>query len=119
MEDNKSYYIGDCTNASTVEEKYYVGTDLKFAIDITADGFDMGSDDYTCTLSCGSQRVVVSKSDITEDENGQHYLLIDTTQFPSGVLRWVVTASVPDGDFVKGYRNEVEAIDLCEIKHPW
>lgn len=101
------------------EERYYIGTNLKYAITITADGFDMTDDDYTCTLCCGGKKVTVTKDDIVTGENDEHYLLVDTTQFPSGTLRWVVTASVPDGDYAKGYRNEVDATDLCIIKHPY
>ena len=101
------------------EERYYIGTDLKFAITITADGFDMASDDYACELLCGFKKVTVKKDDIVTGVDGESYLLVDTTQFPSGTLRWVVTASVPDGDYAKGYRNEVDATDLCIIKHPY
>ena len=101
------------------EEIYYIGTNLKFAITITAEGFLMDDDNYVCTLCCGSKRVEVKKDDIVEGEKGQKYMLIDTKQFPSGTLRWVVTASVPDSDYVEGYRNEVEAKDLCILKHPW
>lgn len=104
-------------------DKYWIGTDLKFAISIKANGFDMDDNDYEITLCCGSKRVPVAKSDIVdgEDEQGEptHFLLIDTTQFPSGVLRIVVTAKVPDDDFETLVRREVWAKDLCIIKHPW
>lgn len=101
-----------------MEDRYYIGTELKFAFTITADGFDMDTDDYEITLSCGGKRLPVPKEDIVDGEDG-HYLLVDTSQFPSGTLRMVVTAQVPDDDFGDGMRAEVAALDLCIIQHPW
>lgn len=98
------------------QERYFVGTDLKFAIDITADGFSMDSDDYSMVLVCGNKQVTVTKADIKEDDGGVHYLMIDTNQFPAGMLRLVVTARVPDTDFTGGIRREVDMLDLCLIK---
>ena len=104
-------------------EMYYVGTDLKFAINITAEGYDMVEDDYEILLVCGLTKVQVAKNDIVdgEDEEGNptHFLLIDSTQFPSGTLRLVVYAKVPDDDFDSGVRREVNALDICVIKHPY
>lgn len=100
-------------------DNFYIGTDLKFQFSITANGFNMDSDDYVITLHCGGKTVTVPKSDIVIGSNNTHFLLVDTTQFPSGMLRMAVTAQVPDGDFGDGMRAEVAAIDLCTIKHPW
>ena len=95
---------------------FYIGNDLKFNIDISADGFDMDDDNYEILLRCGSKKVVVSKEDIVEDDNN-HYLLVDTSTFPSGLLQMIVTAFVPDSDFDSGTRREVGKIDLCYIHH--
>lgn len=95
---------------------YYIGTDLKFKIDIQAVGFDMDVNDYSIVLKCGNQRVAVSKSNVVTD-GGDHYLLIDTTQFASGVLTLIVTANVTDSDFPGGVRREVDVKKLCIINN--
>lgn len=99
-----------------INESYWVGTDLKFAIEIKAEGFDMDDDDYEMMLRCGSKEVAVTKDDIVESDDGLKLLLIDTTQFTSGTIRLVVTARVPDDDFETGVRREVGVMDLCTIK---
>ena len=101
-----------------INDHYWVGTDLKFAIEITADGFDMDDDDYSIVLRCGLKTMELTKSDIVEGGNGEHLLLVDTTQFPSGTLRMVVYAKVPDEDYDSNVRREVAVKDLCIIKHP-
>ncbi len=99
------------------EDKYFVGTDLKFAITINCEGFDMDSDEYELQLRCSNKKVTLQKSDIVLGDQGEHYLLVDTTQFPSGTLRLIVTAKVPDDDFDNGIRREVGRIDLCYISY--
>ena len=102
-----------------MEESYWLGTGLKFAINITADGFDMNEDDFEVAIGNGSKRIVLQKSDIKDGENGEHLLCFDSTQFPSGMLRLVVSAKVPDDDFDDGVRKEVFAMDFVNLKHPW
>lgn len=103
-----------------MDEKYWIGTDLKFAFTIKADGFSMEDDDYDLILCCGTKQVQLTKNDIVEgDEEGTYFLLIDTTQFPSGTVRIVARAKVPDDDFDSGVRREVAVKDLCVLRHPW
>lgn len=97
------------------QESFYVGTDLKFRLDIEASGFSQDADRYEVTLIQGNQKWDVPASDIVEGEDG-HYLLVDTTQFRNGLVRMVVTAYIKDNDFPKGVRREVAAMDLCYIK---
>lgn len=97
------------------EEKYYIGTDLKFKLEITASGFDQGTDEYTIDLYSGSKRITVTQDQIIDDGDG-FYLLVPTSQLKPGVLKMVVTAKVPDGDFPSGYRNEVTVQNLAYLK---
>ena len=97
------------------KDKYYVGTDLKFLLKIESPGFSQADDDYEVTLVCGDKRVVIPKSKIVEGSDG-YYMLVDTDELDSGLVRMIVTAKVIDNDFEKGYRREVEARDLCIIK---
>ena len=46
----------------------WVGTELKFAIDITASGFSMEDDDFKVVLRRGQKEVEYSKSDLVNDE---------------------------------------------------
>lgn len=96
---------------------HYIGSDLKFAIDIKAEGFDMASDEFKLELRCGSVSHEVSEEELAHDSEGQCYLLVDTTEFPTGILKMIVTAYVPDEDFPNGVRREVGQVDLCRINH--
>lgn len=96
-------------------ESYYVGTDLKFKIDINAQGFSMQDDDFYITLAQGNYIVNVPKEKLVQN-NGDFYLLVDTTSFKSGTIRMITTAMVPDDDFDTGFRREVVAVDLCTLK---
>ena len=100
------------------QESYYVGTDLKFELDITASGFDMAEDDYEITLVSNNRSYDVESKDIVTSTDGKQYLLVDTTKFPSGLIKMVVTAYVPDDDFPNAVRREVTKADLCYIKKP-
>ena len=111
--------MGATTTATAAEiERYWIGTDLKFAITVEADSFDMSSDTSTFVVSCAGKKVEYNFSDLAFDGEN-YYLLIDSTDFPSGTLRLVTYAEVPDGDYVTGVRREVDAQDICEIRHPW
>ena len=96
-----------------MKDSYYVGTDLKFLVNITASGFSMDDDEYTIVLRCNGKEV---QGDVVEGENNEHYLLVDTSQFGSGLLKMIVYADVPDEDFPDGTRREVASFDLCDLK---
>ena len=98
-------------------EGYYVGTDLKFKIDITAEGFDQFQDDFEIKVVCGNRTQVITQDDVVEDDDGL-YILIDTTQFGTGLVKLIVTAKVPDTNFESGYRREVTVHELCYIRKP-
>ena len=104
-----------------MEQAYYVGTDLKFKIELEADGFDQLDDEYEIKVVCGNKSQTITKEDIvTDGEN--FYMLIDTTQFGGGLVKVIVTAKVPDDDFTddpwNGVRREVGVEELCYIKKP-
>lgn len=98
-------------------EQYYVGTDLKFKINLSAAGFSMDEDDFLIEIFCSSKRMEYKKEDLIDSTDG-YYLVIDTTQFPAGQMKMVVTAFVPDEDIPGGVRKEVGVCDLCTIKKP-
>lgn len=95
---------------------YYIGTDLKFRIDIQAEGFDMANDDFSIQLRSGNDLIEVPDDNIVYDEDGNYFLLVNTSQLKAGPLQMIVTANVPDGDFPNGVRREVDRVNLCMIK---
>lgn len=101
-------------------EKYWIGTDLKFAFRVKAKSTQELLDNFDIWLVCGTKKEQVSSENIIyDDENERHVLLVDSEQFPSGTLVMVVKARVNDSDFTSGIRREVGRIELCKIKHPW
>lgn len=100
-----------------MEQEYYVGTDLKFKIDITADGFDQSEDPFEIKVVCGNRTQTITQDDVVEDD-GNYYILIDTSQFGTGLVKLIVTAKVPDKNFESGYRREVTVHELCYIRKP-
>lgn len=99
-----------------MNNSYYIGTDLKFLISIEAEGFSMDEDDYTIVLKCNGRQVTVGKDAIVEGSQGEHFLLVDSSQFGSGLLTMTVYADVPDEDFPDNSRTEVATMELCELR---
>ena len=102
--------------ALDTKESYYVGTDLKFKLEVKGAGFDQAKDDYDVTLVCNGHKETVSNDDIVIGDGNIFLLLVDTTRFGNGMLSAVITAKVPDDDFDVGFRREVDVINLCTIK---
>ena len=97
-------------------ESYYIGTDLKFKIDIQCAGFQMQRDDFSITLHQPNKNVTLHKTDLLEDENHDFYLTLNSNDFAPGIIQMIVEVKVADSDFEDGFRNEVTVIDLCKIK---
>ena len=102
---------------------FYIGTDLKFKIEIKAAGFDMENDNFSIQLRNGDKTIDVPDDNIVSDSDGNYYLLVSTSELKSGPLTMIVTAEVPDDDFpenseefLPSKRREVEKINLCTIK---
>jgi len=98
--------------------RYYIGTDLKFQITLTAEGFNQDENDYEITFICGSYQKTYSSAndDFVKGADGCHYLLIPTDNLSPGMMKMVITAYIPDPDFMEGVRKEVESITLGPIK---
>lgn len=92
----------------------YVGTDLKFAINIQCQGFSMDDDEFEITLVNGKNRLELSKDDLVKDNN-TWYLCFDSTELGHGDVTMIVCAYVPDADFEDGVRKEVLETTLCQI----
>lgn len=96
-------------------EGAFIGTELKFLVEIEAGGFSMVDDDFTVTIKRGSKQHVFAKADLIRDDEDNFYVCFDSAEFGSGMIQAVVTAYVPDTDFPDGLRTEVYLMDLLTI----
>ena len=110
-----------------IDDSAFYGTERKFLVEITSPGFDMERDEFEIGLSRGSVQKLFRKSDmveetytVTEDgvqvEKKNYYLCFDTRDFGKGVITATIFAHVPDTDFDDGIRDEVDEIDLLNVK---
>lgn len=97
-----------------MNDKVYVGTELKYKVTITASGFDMDTDDWTVTIARGKVSKTFAKSECIHGEDGW-YVCLDTTELGAGAYHAVVTAYVPDTDFPDGLRTEVKRFELPSV----
>lgn len=100
-------------------KKYYIGTELKFALTITSSGFNMDSDPWIAVVTNGSNSIQYGrgKDNTVIDDNGQWYILVNTSELGSGQYYLIVEIDVPDDDFSDGYRHEVfkQERPLCNV----
>lgn len=105
-------------SSSNTNNTAYVGTEVKYLVNIESCGFDMVTDDFEITIKRGTTSRVFHKSDLIEEvvtvpeERHYFYLCFDTAYFGPGVLTCIVTAYVPDTDFPDGLRTEIDKFDL-------
>lgn len=105
------------------QDSAFIGTEVKYLVDIQADGFDMGRDDFNITLKLGSKSRTFEKADLVDDivdEGGilkhTYYLVFDSAEFGTGTLVAIVRAYVPDTDYPDNIRTEVDRFELMVIK---
>ena len=97
------------------EENTYVGTDLKYALNIAAEGFNMDDDEFEVLLTCGQKQLLLRKEDLVVDEGGQYYVCFSSVDLGPGVVIAKVTAHIPDDDFEDGFRDEVMKFTLVRL----
>ena len=94
----------------------FLGTELKYAITITADGFDMDRDGWTVEIIRGKNSRVFDKEECFQDEQGQWYVAFGTAEFGAGQYYAAITAFVPDDDFKDGFRTEITVVRLLTVE---
>ena len=97
-----------------IQDRAYIGTEMKFKVEITAAGFSMVDDDFTITLKRGTVTKTFEKSELVYNQDG-FFLCFDTSEFGTGVVTAIIRAEVPDNDFEDGYRTEVYKMDFMII----
>lgn len=109
----------NCNCEHNTQERAWVGTGLKFAVTITAEGFSQEDDDWKVKFVCGRNEVELTKADmsISEDEGELTFIAnVDTSLLGAGTLSVITYAYVPDEDWEGGIRTEVDKQDLLVIK---
>ena len=96
-------------------ERPFLGTDLKFIIEIESPGFDITRDDFEVLLEGGEGSVLLRKEDIVRDDNNW-YICFSTKDLGAGLVYATVTAHVPDDDFEDGIRDEVDKYVIADIR---
>ena len=98
-----------------MENKIFVGTDLKFKLDITSPGFSMETDDFEVDLSRGQNTLHFEKEDLVVDDQDNYYVCFSSSALGAGTVKATITAHVPDEDFEDGIRDEVYKFDLVSL----
>lgn len=93
----------------------FVGTEVKFKVNITSSGFNMDNDDWSVTIRVGSVSREFAKADCVHGEDG-YYVCFDTTEFGVGTYYAIVRADVPDSDFPDGIRTEFTKVALVHVE---
>ncbi len=88
------------------KEYYFVGTELKLALDIDCEGFTMDDDPWKAVFSKGQKSIVCDAEHNSVKRDGQWYVLVDTGVIGKGQYELTVEIDVPDPDFSDGYRHE-------------
>lgn len=102
-----------------MDNKIYVGGDLKFIVEPEADGFDKDRDEWEVTISRGSVEHTFSKSELameTVDQKNNYYVCFSTEEFGAGQYYITVTTHTPDEDFDDGFRDEPMQYALCKVE---
>lgn len=94
----------------------YIGTDLKFLVEPTADGFNKVRDEWEVTISRGQNERTFSKSELAKDEQDNFYVCFSTDYFGVGQYYITVTTHTPDEDFEDGFRDDIQQYPLCKIE---
>ena len=101
-----------------MDAKYIVnkGETAKYKITIRHDEFEQLRDDYKVILRWGMlcNSLVIKKSEMYVDEDGDTYFLFDTSNMIGLVSAWC-KYKVPDQDLEVGYREEVDIQNLCFV----
>ena len=96
----------------------YIGSDLKYIVEPTADGFDKDRDDWEVTISRGAIERTFSKSELameTVDSKHNYYVCFSTEDFGVGQYYITVTTHTPDEDFDDGFREDVQQYPLIKV----
>lgn len=108
---------------------FYKGSEIKFKVELTAEGFSMDDNDFdievasprgsvkgsktgTATTNQGSVALALNK------EGDDWFAVADTNDLTKGELRVIATAHIPDTSASDGVRNEIDVQVLGTLLTP-
>lgn len=108
----------------------YQGDEKKFAIELTAPGFDIDTDDFDIEVKSPKVSIKASKGASNEalviffetvtpaegEPYKQWYGIVDTTTLSFGDLTVIATAHIPDANANDGIRRESATAALGSLK---
>ena len=108
----------------------YQGDEKKFAIELTAPGFNIDTDDFDIEVKspkasikaskgASTEALVIFSEDVTPQEGDpykQWYAIVDTTTLSVGEVNVIATAHIPDTNANDGIRRESDKQLLGHIK---
>ncbi len=101
----------------TEGEYTWSGSGLKYAVNMTCEGFSMNDDDWTITVTRGNKSIVFDRDTaVYDDGDDQWYICINSSELGPGELFITFDAYVPDEDFDDGIRHEIQKYRLINIK---
>ena len=104
-------------DSCTCSTEGFYGGDYKFAVSMTAEGFDMDTDDWVITVTAGCRSLTFTPQTAVHDQDeGQWYICIDTDLLGYGQVFITFEAHVPDTDFPNGYRRERQTYKLIFLE---
>lgn len=113
---------------------FYKGAEIKFLIELTAEGFSMDDDDFDIEVASprdsvigykdatksSDTDVVIFQETVTSGGNSASawYAIVDTKNLSLGDLRVIATAHVIDPNANDGVRNDVAVAPLGKLLNP-
>jgi hypothetical protein len=114
---------------------FYQGQEVKFKLDITADGFSMDNDPFDVQVTSGRTSVSGSKAIAYDSENDQTakqgsaevcitksgedwWVVVKTDTLAIGSMRVIITAHVTDTSAYDGVRNDISVNQLGTLVKP-
>ena len=94
----------------------YLGTKLKYRLEIEAGGFSMLNDNFEVDIIRGPNVLHFTKYQCELGEDKNWYVCFDTKDLGVGRITAKVTAFVPDTDYPGGVRKEVQRLDLIPVR---
>lgn len=135
--DAPNYHYVSYITISTMSD-FFKGTEIKFAVELVAEGFSMDDDEWELQVISGKTSISIPKSScqrevttidppVTDSSSSSSeppvevvtwYAIADTSTLSLGSVRVVATAHIPDTAAADGVRNEIDVKTLCHLVNP-
>ena len=108
---------------------FYKGTEIKFVVELAAEGFSMDDDDFDIEVASPRDSIKGSKVGSGTSKQGSAALALnkegddwfavaDTNGLSKGEIRVIATAHIPDVSASDGVRNEIAVQTLGTLLIP-